>query len=157
MTCIYDHVEIAERNIGGSWSSILLANIAQPNLWTRGSLCRTRPLTVTLLRDQPFREREREILKGNNGWQIFTSRKLRASLCRHVFDNKINTAWHANKDASSRLPNTYAQIFHIYRRNSRHKFIWNRRQPDSIVNILELIFSPMSRSITNGKHENHPS
>lgn len=106
---IYDHVEIAERNIGGSWSfsraSLNLTFGHAGSFVELGHLpspfCETNHLE---------REREREIPKGNNGWQIFTSRKLRASLCRHVFDNKINTPWHANKDASSPSQHLRANI-----------------------------------------------
>lgn len=94
----------------------------QPNLWTRGSFCRTRPLTVTLLRD--VLARRLEIPKGNNGWQIFTSRKLRVSLCCDVFDNKINIQRGAQTRMHHRASQHYAQIFHIYRHNSRHKFIY---------------------------------
>lgn len=122
-TCIYDHVEIAGRNIGGSWSSIPRSRASlQPNLWTRGSFCRTRPLTVTLLRD--VLARRLEIPKGNNGWQIFTSRKLRVSLRCDVFDNKINIQRDAQTRMHHRASQHYAQIFHIYRHNSRHKFIY---------------------------------
>lgn len=94
----------------------------QPNLWTRGSFCRTRPLTVTLFRD--VLARRLEIPKGNNGWQIFTSRKLRVSLRCDVFDNKINIQRGAQTRMHHRASQHYAQIFHIYRHNSRHKFIY---------------------------------
>lgn len=94
----------------------------QPNLWTRGSFCRTRPLTVILLRD--VLASRLEIPKGNNGWQIFTSRKLRVSLRCDVFDNKINIQRGAQTRMHHRASQHYAQIFHIYRHNSRHKFIY---------------------------------